>query len=40
MASHAAARRAVDAGYKNVSVMAGGIVGWKEDGEKTASAPE
>jgi rhodanese-related sulfurtransferase len=38
MASHAAARRAVKAGYKNVSVMADGIVGWKDAGEKTASA--
>ena len=39
MASHAAARRAVKAGYKNVSVMADGIVGWKESGEKSAAAP-
>jgi rhodanese-related sulfurtransferase len=38
MASHAAARRAVKAGYKNVSVMADGIVGWKDAGEKTARA--
>jgi rhodanese-related sulfurtransferase len=37
MASHAAARRAVKAGYTNVSVMSDGIVGWKEAGEKTAS---
>jgi rhodanese-related sulfurtransferase len=28
MASHAAARRAVAAGYKDVAVMADGIVGW------------
>ena len=28
MASHAAARRAVSAGYKNVAVMGDGIVGW------------
>jgi rhodanese-related sulfurtransferase len=28
MASHAAARRAVGAGYKNVAVMSDGIVGW------------
>lgn len=28
MASHAAARRAVAAGYKNVEVMGDGIVGW------------
>jgi rhodanese-related sulfurtransferase len=39
MASHAAARRAVKAGYKNVRVMADGIVGWKEAGQKTAGAP-
>jgi rhodanese-related sulfurtransferase len=38
MASHAAARRAVGAGYKNVNVMSDGIVGWKDAGEKTASA--
>ena len=37
MASHVAARRAVKAGYKNVSVMADGIVGWKDAGQKTAS---
>jgi rhodanese-related sulfurtransferase len=36
MASHAAARRAVNAGYKNVMVMADGIVGWKEAGKKVA----
>ena len=29
MASHEAARRAIDAGYKNVSVMGDGIVGWR-----------
>ena len=28
MASHAAARRAVAAGYKDVAVMGDGIVGW------------
>jgi rhodanese-related sulfurtransferase len=39
MASHAAARRAVKAGYKNVMVMADGIVGWKEAGQKVAAAP-
>jgi rhodanese-related sulfurtransferase len=39
MASHAAARRAVKAGYKNVSVMADGITGWKEAGQKVATAP-
>jgi rhodanese-related sulfurtransferase len=34
-ASHEAARRAVKAGYQNVSVMADGIRGWKQDGEPT-----
>ncbi len=33
MASHEAARRAVDAGYKDVSVMADGIWGWREAGQ-------
>jgi rhodanese-related sulfurtransferase len=28
MASHAAARRAVEAGYTNVAVMVDGIAGW------------
>jgi rhodanese-related sulfurtransferase len=28
MASHAAARRAVSAGYKDVAVMSDGIMGW------------
>jgi hypothetical protein len=28
MASHAAARRAVAAGYKDVTVMSDGIMGW------------
>jgi len=32
MASHEAARRAVEAGYKDVSVMADGIEGWKNAG--------
>jgi rhodanese-related sulfurtransferase len=30
MASHAAARRAVAAGYKNVAVMSDGIMGWAD----------
>jgi rhodanese-related sulfurtransferase len=38
MASHEAARRAVKAGYKNVSVMADGIMGWKAAGETTVRA--
>lgn len=33
MASHDAARRAVDAGYKDVSVMVDGIWGWRKAGE-------
>lgn len=35
MASHEAARVAVKAGYKNVSVMADGIQGWVEAGQAT-----
>ncbi|HTY57046.1 MAG TPA: hypothetical protein VMB26_17695 [Candidatus Binataceae bacterium] len=37
MASHAAARRAVQAGYTDVSVMADGITGWKSAGKTVAS---
>ena len=37
MASHAAAARAATAGYKNVSVMADGIQGWKKSGQKTTT---
>jgi rhodanese-related sulfurtransferase len=33
MASHGAARRAVEAGYTNVSVMADGLKGWKAAGQ-------
>jgi rhodanese-related sulfurtransferase len=36
MASHEAARRAVEAGYTDVSVMADGIKGWNEAGQPTA----
>jgi len=36
MASHAAARRAVEAGYKDVAVMTEGIAGWNEAGKPTA----
>jgi rhodanese-related sulfurtransferase len=36
MASHEAARRAVDAGYTDVSVMADGIKGWNDAGKPTA----
>jgi rhodanese-related sulfurtransferase len=35
MASHEAARRAVGAGYTDVSVMADGIAGWKAAGQPT-----
>ena len=38
MASHEAARRAVKAGYTDVSVMADGIAGWKAAGQPTAAA--
>ncbi len=33
MASHEAARRATQAGYTDVSVMADGIFGWKDAGQ-------
>jgi len=33
MASHEAARRAVAAGYTRVSVMSGGIAGWRDAGK-------
>jgi rhodanese-related sulfurtransferase len=36
MASHEAARRAVEAGYSEVSVMADGISGWVAAGKPTA----
>ncbi len=39
MASHEAARRAVAAGYTDVSVMADGITGWRMAG-KRAETPE
>lgn len=35
-ASHAAAERAVKAGYTNVSILPEGIVGWKAAGQSTA----
>jgi rhodanese-related sulfurtransferase len=34
MASHEAARRAVAAGYVDVSVMSDGISGWRNAGER------
>ena len=36
MASHEAARRAVEAGYTDVSVMTDGILGWNLAGKPTA----
>jgi rhodanese-related sulfurtransferase len=39
MASHAAAERAVEAGYTNVAVLKVGFKGWKEAGKPTAVAP-
>jgi rhodanese-related sulfurtransferase len=36
MASHAAAGRAVDAGYKDVSVLSDGLMGWKAAGKPVA----
>lgn len=35
MASHKAAHRAIDAGYKNVSILPAGIMGWKGAGQPT-----
>jgi len=37
MASHEAARRAVAAGYTNVSVMTDGIAGWRATGKPVES---
>lgn len=37
-ASHAAAKRALEAGYTDVSVLPEGLLGWKEAGQPTASA--
>jgi len=33
MASHGAARRAVEAGYRDVSVMVDGLKGWRAAGQ-------
>ncbi|HEY2526268.1 MAG TPA: hypothetical protein VGI29_14490 [Candidatus Binataceae bacterium] len=38
MASHVAARRAVAAGYLDVSVMVDGIKGWDEAGQPHVNA--
>ena len=41
MASHAAAQRALEAGYTDVSVLPDGLLGWKKAGQPTASfAPQ
>jgi rhodanese-related sulfurtransferase len=40
MASHEAARRAVKAGYTDVSVMVDGIMGWKDAGLPTATVTD
>ncbi len=39
MASHEAARRAVAAGYTDVSIMPDGITGWRNAG-KPAETPD
>jgi rhodanese-related sulfurtransferase len=38
-ASHTAAKRALDAGYTDVSVLSAGIVGWVKAGKATEKAP-
>jgi len=38
MASHAAAERAVQAGYTNVAVLKVGLKGWKAAGKPTVPA--
>lgn len=38
-ASDAAARRAAEAGYRDVSVLRAGIAGWREAGRPTAQPP-
>jgi len=40
MASHEAARVAVNAGYKDVSVMTDGIIGWSNAGMDIGHMPE
>jgi hypothetical protein len=37
MASHAAAERAIECGWKNASVMSDGLKGWKSAGQPVAS---
>jgi rhodanese-related sulfurtransferase len=37
-ASHAAAQRALEAGYTDVNVLPDGLMGWKKSGQPTATA--
>lgn len=39
-ASHAAARRAVGAGYQDVTVLPAGIKGWRDAGKATDKSPQ
>ncbi|MFT3840871.1 MAG: hypothetical protein QM723_28030 [Myxococcaceae bacterium] len=39
MASHAAAERALEAGWTNVAVMSDGLKGWKSAGQPVAQLP-
>ncbi|MHB1844968.1 MAG: rhodanese-like domain-containing protein [Deltaproteobacteria bacterium] len=39
MSSHEAARRAVKAGYTDVSVMGEGLLGWKKAGHPVEKPP-
>lgn len=41
LASHAAARKALEAGYTDVNILPEGLLGWKEAGQPTAAfAPQ
>ncbi len=40
MASHGAARRAVEAGYTDVSVMVDGLKGWRAAGQPVVKLSE
>ena len=40
LASHAAAKRAVAAGYTDVSVLPDGLLGWRAAGEPVVNAPK
>jgi len=39
MASHGAARRAVESGYTDVSVMSDGLKGWRAAGKPVTKPP-